>query len=137
MTNKIGVSPKYRHNRVGAVGEEGVEDQEDMEPVAGPPAEPSISSDPQDKKWPADPDDPTTNERSQRNAHTLPCMVSNLRQSEREKRGVVRSQFHSITKLLDKRKIVMTRQQPLCTKTTTPKRFWDMCASEREHQTRG
>ena len=32
MTNKIGVSTKYRHNRVGAVGEEGVEDQEDTAP---------------------------------------------------------------------------------------------------------
>ena len=48
VTNKIGVSPKYRHNRVGAVGEEGVEYQEDMAPQAGRPGEPSISSDPQE-----------------------------------------------------------------------------------------
>ena len=54
---------------------------------------------------------------------------------QEEKRGVVRPQFHSITKLLDKRKIVMTRRQPLCTKTPTC--FLDMFASEREHQTRG
>ena len=39
-------------------------------------------------------------------------------------RGVVRSQFHSITKLLAKRTIVMTRQQPWCTKTITPKGFF-------------
>ena len=76
--------------------------------------------------------------RSQRNAHTLPFLVSNLRQSERkgrakrkegkrrtemqeEKRGFVRPQFHSNPKLLDKWKIVMTRRQPLCTNTITPK----------------
>ena len=48
MTNKIGVSPKDRHNRIGAEGEEGVEDQEDMAPETGPPGEPSISPDPQE-----------------------------------------------------------------------------------------
>ena len=31
----------------------------------------------------------------------------------------------------------MPRQQPLCTKTITPKWFLDMSASERERQTRG
>ena len=75
MTNKIGVSTKYRHNRVGAVGEEGVEDQEDMAPETGPPGEPSMSSDPQEKTAltvARDPDDPTTNEREDRNATHIP-----------------------------------------------------------------
>ena len=56
---------------------------------------------------------------------------------EEEKRGVKRLQFRSITKLLAKRTIVMTRQQPLCAKTITPKCFFDMFASERERQILG
>ena len=75
MTNKIGVSPKYRHNRIGAVGEEGVEDQEDMAPEAGPPGEPSIRSDSQENaplKVARDPGDPTTKEREDRNATHMP-----------------------------------------------------------------
>ena len=75
MTNKIGVSPKYRHNRVGAVGEEGVEDQEDMAPETGPPGEPSIISDPQENtplEVARDPGDPTTKEREDHNATHIP-----------------------------------------------------------------
>ena len=40
---------------------------------------------------------------------------------EEEKTAVARPQFHSITKVLAMRTIVMTRQQPLCTKTVTLK----------------
>ena len=123
VTNKIGVSPKYRHNRVGAVGEEGVEDQDDMAPETGPPGKPSISSDP-------DRGDPTTKEREDHNATHIPfcswcpiCVKAKWRrrtEMEEVKRGVERPQFHSITNLLAKRTIVMTRQQPLCTQTITP-----------------
>ena len=135
MTNKIGVRPKYRHNRVGAVGEEGVEDQEEKATSAGPPGEPSISSDPQENaplKVARDPG-ATTKEREDHNATHIPfrswCPIFASKRKEgkrrtemqEEKRGVVRPQFQSITKLLDKRKIVMTRRQPLCTKTITPK----------------
>ena len=91
------------------MGEEGVEDQEDMAPEAGPPGEPSIRSDPQENA-------------------VLGVQFASKRKEgrrrtemEEEKRGVVRPQFHSITKLLAKRTIVMTGQQPLCTKTITPK----------------
>ena len=48
---------------------------------------------------------------------------------DEEKTGGVGPQFHSITKLLATRTVVMTRQQSLCTTTL------DMFASEREHQT--
>ena len=133
MTNKIGVSPNYRHNRVGAVGEEGIEDQEDMAPEAGPPGEPSISSDPQENaplKVARDPGDPTTKEREDHNATHIPfrswcpiCVKAKGREeAHRNGRGKERScKFHSITKLWAKRTIVMTRQLPLCTKTITPK----------------
>ena len=75
VTKKIGVSLKYRHNRVGAVGEEGVEDQEDMAAEAGPPGEPSICSEPQENaplKVARDPGDPTTEERDGHNATHVP-----------------------------------------------------------------
>ena len=127
MTNKIGVSPKYRHNRVGAVGEEGLEDQEDMAPETGPPGEQSISSDPQENaplKVARDHGDPTTKEREDHSAVQFAAKRKEGRrrtEMEEEKRVVVRPQFHSIAKLLAKRTIVMTRQQPLCTKTITPK----------------
>ena len=90
MTNKIGVSPKYRHNRVGAVGEEGVEDQDDTAPETGPPGEPSISSDPQENaplKVARDPGDPTKKEREDHNATHIPfrswCPIC-VRARERE-----------------------------------------------------
>ena len=135
MTDKIGVSPKYRHNRVGAVGEEGVEDQDDTAPETGPPGEPSISSDPQENaplKVARDPGDPTKKEREDHNATHIPfrswCPIcvrakDGRRRTEmaEEKRGVVRPQLYSIAKLVVERTIVITRQQPLCTKTITPK----------------
>ena len=76
MTNKIGVSPKYRHDRVGAVGEEGVEDQEDMAPETGQTARRAL-----DKFRPTrkdtiesarDPGDPPTKEREDHNATHIP-----------------------------------------------------------------
>ena len=85
VTNKIGVSSKYRNNSVGAVGEE-----EDMAPETGLPGEPSIRSDTQEHaplKVARDPGDDERARRSQRNAHTLPFLVSNLRQSERKGGG--------------------------------------------------
>ena len=102
MTNKIGVSHKYRHNRVGAVGEEGVEDQEDMAPETGPPGEPSMSLDPQEKTpltVARDPGDPTTNEREDRNATHIPfrswcpiCVKEKGREeAHRNERGKERS----------------------------------------------
>ena len=101
MTNKIGVSTKYRHNRVGAVGEEGVEDQEEKATSAGPPGEPSISSDPQENaplKVARDPGDPTKKEREDHNATHIPfrswcpiCVKAKGREeAHRNARGVVR-----------------------------------------------
>ena len=63
VTNKIGVSPKYRHNRVGAVEEKATS------------GEPSISSDPQENaplKVAREPGDPTTKEREDHNATHIP-----------------------------------------------------------------
>ena len=74
------------------MGEEIVEDQEDIAPEARPLGEHSISSDPQENpplkvdRDPADLHDERAR-RSQRNAHTLSFLVSNLRQSERKGRG--------------------------------------------------
>ena len=126
---------QYRHNRVGAVGEEGVEDQEDMAPGAGPPGEPSTSSVPQENaplKVARDPCDPTTKEREDHNATHIPfrswCPISvkakGRGEAHRNGRGRERSCKATISfdyKTFAKRTILMTRQQPLCTKTITPK----------------
>ena len=50
---------------------------------------------------------------------------------EEKKRGVVRPHFHSITKRLAKKTIVMTRQQPMCTKMITQEGFLDTFTSEK------
>ena len=132
------------------MGEEGVDDQEDMAPEAGPPGEPSISSDTPESavlKVARDPGDPTMKEREDHNASHTPfrswCPIfakakgrEEAHRNGRRKEELSAHKFHSITKLLAKRTTEMTRQQPLCTKTITPKRFLDMFASEREHQTR-
>ena len=132
VTNKIGVCAKYRHNRVWALGEEG-EDQEDMAPEAGPPREPSRSSDPQEKaplKVARDPGDPTTKEREDHNATHVHfrswcpiCVKAKGREDERRKRSC-KATISSEYKLFAKRTIVMPTQQPLCTKTITPRRFY-------------
>ena len=95
VTNKIGVSPQIQTQQVEAVEEEGVEDQEDMAPETGPLGEPSISSDPQDN----------TTQRTY--SFRSWCPIASKRKEGRRrtemeevKRGVVRPQLHSITKLL-------------------------------------
>ena len=85
-----------------------------------------------------DPSDPTTKEREDHSATHTPfrswcplCVKRKEKKSrtemEEEKRGVVRPQFDSITKLLAKR----THKEDLT------KMILDIFASEREHQTRG
>ena len=141
MTNKIGVSPKYRHKRVGAVGEEGVEDQEDMAPETGPPGKPSISSDP-------DRGDPTTKEREDHNATHIPfrswrpiCVkakgMEEAHRNGRGKRGELKG--HNFIRLRNfwPRDDRDDKAPAIVDKDDHTKMILDMFASERERQTRG
>ena len=92
-----------------------------------------------------DPGDPTTKEREDHNATHIPfrswcpiCVKATGREeAHKNGRGKERSckatHFIRLQKLLAKRTIVMTRQQPLCTKTITPKCvFGHVCERRRD-----